>query len=92
MTVGIRGETKLIATLFWRLTIPDQYMTQHYGAVVVENSPDGHGLDVCCAYMGELIELSNGFLVGNSWDKCWIIPLFTETREEIKEHRCQRNE
>ena len=69
------------------------YMIQHYGAVVVENSPyyvpDGHGLDVCCAYMGELIELSNGFLVGNSWDKCWIISLFVETRKEITNHVCR---
>ena len=73
----------------------DQYMTQHYGAVVVENSPyspdvpGGHGLDVCCAYMGELIELSNGYVCGIKFAELWDIEMFVETRKEIQNHVCE---
>ena len=69
--------------------MPVNYMTKYYGAVFVEEYDTGHGEELCCGTMEQLVELSNGFVVGNEWDECWLIPLFLETRKDIEEHSCE---
>ena len=70
---------------------PEHYMTRYYGAELVEEYPTGSNEPFCCDDYRSLIELSNGYVdVGYEWDKLWSIEAFVDTRNEIKEHNCDR--
>ena len=69
--------------------MPIKYAETYLNARLVEEYDNGHGEELCCGIMASLIELSNGFIVGNEWDECWNIPLFIETRGDIDNHICE---
>ena len=75
--------------------MPINYALTYLDAQLVEESPyaknhkGGHGEELCCDIMGELVLLSNSFVDEFVWDKLSSIPLYNETRKEILEHACK---
>ena len=69
--------------------MPIKYVETYLNGRLVEEYDTGHGEELCCGTMEQLVELSNGFVDGNLWDTVWDIPLFLETRKDIDNHACE---
>ena len=62
---------------------------EHLGAVLVLEQEDTNNVVQCCSEKKQLIELSDGFVTEFSWDKLSSIPLYVQTRKDIRDHKCR---
>ena len=69
--------------------MPIKYVETYLNGRLVEEYDTGHGEELCCGTMEELIMLSNGFFVGHVGYELPSIPLYIETRKDIMNHVCK---